>query len=276
MKKRNALTMLFQQHKKLFIIIGICLFLIELEIFAVAILKSGHKSMLVVIDKNEKVIYEADGRSLTEFNKYYFEKNFGPLENYEVKLERKEIPFPFRAWFSAAVGVPVGIVLLVAFIFRAVITLLGDDTSQKSDTPIENETKFEGFIRRVSDMNIFMIGSIAFLAILAYWVVPNVIAYIGVVSADVIFRFKWFFLTAAILLFILFFWFIYLRYLLAKKTIESKAEVEKHRLQLVYEMGDPQLLLDYDKKSTPPKAQKSEVNDNTIEGSIISEQTINQ
>jgi hypothetical protein len=118
---------LIQKNKRLFIIIGICLFLLEMEIFAVAILKSGNQSKIVVINDQNNVIYEADGSNLTDFNKYYFEKNFGPLDKYELKLRSNHVPFPFRAWFTAAFGIPVGIVLLVAFVFKAIANLLGED-----------------------------------------------------------------------------------------------------------------------------------------------------
>ncbi|MBF0453172.1 MAG: hypothetical protein HQK75_20900 [Candidatus Magnetomorum sp.] len=240
MNTQNSLMRLIQKNKKLFIIIGICLFLLEMEIFAVAVLKSGNQSKIVVINEKKDVIYEADGNNLTDFNKYYFEKNFGPLDQYEVKLERDYEPFPFRAWFSAAFGIPVGIVLLVAFVFKAIANLFGE--SEKSDTstdekrtPHEKETALESMLHRFSEINIFMVGAIAFFCVLAYWVVPNFITYIGEVGIQAILRFKWFFLIGGILIFTMFVWVIYLRYLLATKTIESKTEIEKQRLQLTFQ-----------------------------------------
>ena len=92
-----------------FIIIAVALFLIEIEIFAVAAMKSGRKSWLQVMDQHGNIIHETDGNDLSDFNKYYFEKTFGPLDGYQVKLMTKEFPFPFRAWFVAAVGIPIGI-----------------------------------------------------------------------------------------------------------------------------------------------------------------------
>jgi len=240
MNTKNSLMQLIQKNKKLFIIIGVCLFLLELEIFAVSVLKSGNQSKIVVINEKNDIIYEADGKNLTDFNKYYFEKNFGPLDQYEVKLERRYEPFPFRAWFTAAFGIPVGIVLLVAFIFKAIANLFGD--SEKKDrgspekrAPNENETAFESMLYRFSEINIFMVGAIVFVCILAYWIVPNFITYIGEVGTQAILKFKWFFLIGGILIFGMFVWVIYLRYLLATKTIESKTEIEKQRLQLTFQ-----------------------------------------
>jgi hypothetical protein len=50
-------------------------------------------------------------------------------------------------------------------------------------------------------------------------------------------RYKWFFIAAAAVCLGLLIWVIYLRYLLARKSIESRAEVEKHRLELAYKHG---------------------------------------
>jgi len=265
---KSNLINIISTNKKLFIIIGICLFLLELEIFAVAVLKSGKQKTTQVFNRKGEIIYEADGKNLTDFNKYYFEKNFGPLENYDVKLNIKDVPFPFRAWFSAAICVPIGIVLLIAFILRSFQSLFTDhkqtDTSQQIDSkPIENETKIEGIIRRLSEINIFTIGGIIFLVSLSYWVLPNAIAYIGKIGFDAIYKFRWFLLVAGILITIIGVWFIYLRYLLAKKTLESKAEVEKHKLQLAYEHHDPQLQLEF-KKDT-------DQNSDTVDAQILSE-----
>ncbi|CAN2040852.1 conserved membrane hypothetical protein [Candidatus Magnetomoraceae bacterium gMMP-15] len=269
MSRKKNLSYLISQHKKIFIIMGICLFLLELEIFAVAIIKSGNKSTLLISDNKGNIIYYADGKNLTDFNRYYFEKNFGPLEDYEIKLERKEVPFPFRAWFSAGIGVPVGIVLLISFMLKTYLHFFGEE-KDKQDTEKDDikealdQSKLEKIVSKFSKLNIFAIGAIIFLLIFSYWVIPNLISYVGKVGLETLLRFKWFFLVAGLLITAIFIWFVYLRYLLAKKTLDSKIEVEKHRLQLSYEYGDgnPPMQLDY---------KKNEDDKDTIEGRIISD-----
>ena len=76
------------------------------------------------------------------------------------------------------------------------------------------------------------------MGILAYWVVPNVIVAVGRLSIETIVRYKWFFLGAAVISLGLLVWVIYLRYLLARKSIESQTELEKHRLELEYRLGE--------------------------------------
>lgn len=226
---------LIRENKTLFVIIAVVLLLIELEIFALAVMKSGRKSRLQVIDDQGSVIHEADGKNLSQFNKYYFEKTFGPLERYRFKLVTKEIPFPFRAWFAAAVGIPVGAILLLGFAVRAFQSLFfGEDLKKHADEPPKTlfDTRFEKIIAVLSRFNIFTIGFLVFLAVFGYWVIPNLLLYTGRLGIETLARYKWFFLTAGLVVLGLVVWIIYLKYLLARRSIDSQTEIEKHRLQL--------------------------------------------
>ena len=236
-----------RENKTLFIIISVVLFLVELQIFALTAMKSGRKSWLQVMDANGNVIHETDGKNLSEFNKYYFEKTFGPFEQYQVKLVTKDLPFPFRAWFASAVGIPVAAFLLFAFFVRAYQSLFLKEEKVIDETDLkrtEYEYRFEKIIAAISKFNIFIIGFFIFLAVFLYWIIPNLIVYIGRTGTETIIRYKWIFLAVGIVFLGLFIWIIYLRYLLAKKTIDRQAEIEKHRLQLEYNKIDdhpPQL-----------------------------------
>ncbi len=226
------------EHKTLLIIILVGLFLIELEIFALAVMKSGRKARLQILDSAGNVIHETDGRNLSQFDKYYFEKTFGPLENYRVRLQTRQVPFPFRAWFVAAVGIPVGAMLIFGFIVKAYIAIFHGEVHEsgaggkgKPGTD-EKGSGLEVVLNKISRLNIFIIGFLVVVGVVSYWVIPNLIVYIGKTGIETIIRFKWFFLTAALVVLSVGLWIIYLRYLLAKKTIETRAEIEKYRLQL--------------------------------------------
>ena len=232
---------ILRENRMLFIIILVVLFLIELEIFAVAAMKSGRKSWLQVLDAKGNVIYETDGQNLSEFNKYYFEKTFGPFEQYQVKLITKDRPFPFRAWFVAAVGIPVGAMLLFAFLVRTYQSLFYKEEKMAHDPELkekEYEYRFEKIIAAVSRFNIFAIGFLIFLTVFLYWVVPDLIVYMGRVGTETVTRYKWIFLSVAVIFLGLIMWIIYLRYLLAKKTIDSQTEIKKYHLQLSYDKTD--------------------------------------
>ncbi len=229
------MSSLFRENKTLFIIIAIGIFLLELEIFAIAALKSGRKSWLEIRNTQGNVIHMTEGNNLSSFNKYYFEKTFGPLDQYQVNLISREEPFPFRAWFSAAIGIPVGAVLLFAFISRAVSTLFyGQRLSspQTGDQPAEYETRLEKILGAVGRLNIFAIGFLILVGVLSYWIVPNFIVYLGSLGIETVIRFKWFFIVLALVFAGIILWIIYLRYLLARRTIDSRMELEKFRLQL--------------------------------------------
>ena len=236
--KTKQISNLIQENKTLFIIIVVGLFLLELEIFALAAMKSGRQSWLQVIDAHGNVIHETSGKNLSEFNKYYFEKTFGPFENYDVRLKTRDNPFPFRAWFVAAIGIPVGAMLLFGFVVKAYVAIFhgseisGDDSRPACEPGLEN--KLELILYRISRMNIFIIGFLIFVGVISYWIIPNMITYLGRTGMDFIIRFKWVFIGLGAVVVGIGLWIVYLRYLLAKKSIESQTEIEKHRLSLEY------------------------------------------
>ncbi len=240
MTQSKDLKTIVREHKTLFVIVAIALFLLELEIFAVAVMKSGRHSRLQVLDQSGNVIHETDGENLSEFNKYYFEKTFGSLDQYQVRLTTTERPFPFRAWFVAAVGIPVGIVLLFAFVVKSYVSLFyGDEIKTEAEAraaggggAADGATRLESLLTRVGRFNIFTIGFLIFLALFAYWVIPNFIALVGKIGIETLIRFKLFFIVTALVFLGIVVWVIYLRYRLAVKNIESRTEIEKERLQL--------------------------------------------
>lgn len=243
MSKQNMLQII-REHKTLFVVIGVCLFLIELEIFALAAMKSGRKAVIQVLDPSETVIYEADGSNLSQFDKYYFEQNFGPLDRYDLRFVTHEVPFPFRAWFVAAIGIPVGAMLLFAFLVKAYLAIFHGETLASADSkPLSRQaghSRLERLLLRVSRFNIFAIGFIILTGITAYWVVPNFIAYLSRLGVETLTRYKWVFLVLGLVFLGLTIWVIYLRFLLAKKSLETQADLERYRLELEYKINVPE------------------------------------
>ncbi len=257
MLKEKKIATLIRENRTLFIIIAVVLFLVELEIFALAAMKSGRKSWLQVIDANGNVIHETDGKNLSDFNKYYFEKTFGPFEQYHVKLATKDFPFPFRAWFVAAVGIPVGAILLFAFAVQAYLSLFYKEQNSGEYDLNKNECeyRFEKVIATISRFNIFTIGFLVLLGVFAYWVVPNLIVHVGKLGVETMTRYKWIFLSFGMVFLGLIIWIIYLKYLLAKKALDSHAEIDKYRLQLEFDHSNRYpLQLVHDQKETTDKS----------------------
>ena len=211
-----------------------------------------------VLGASGNVIYEADGADLSQFNKYYFEKTFGPMSQFDVRLVTFDRPFPFRAWFVAAVGIPVGVVLLFGFVVRAYMTLFYGESGQTgtrggTDQPSENTpvSRFERVVRMVSRFNIFVIGGLVLIAVLSYWWCRSG-SLSGPGGRGDPGPYKWVFGTLALVFLALVAWIIYLRYLLAKKSIDSQVEVDKYRLLLEAEQTrGPVAQLSYDPSDKP-------------------------
>ena len=219
----------------LLLILAVGLILIEIEIFAIAVMKSGHSSRLQILGDSDNVIYETDGDNLSEFKKHYFEKTFGPLENYQVRLQSQKRNFPFRAWLAAAVGIPIGAILLFGFVIQAVATLLYGEG--RKEAAVESDSQMERLLDRISRYNIFALGVMVVVVLLSIWLLPNAIAYMGKKGIETFIRFRWLLISAGGVFTGVVVWIIYLRYLLAKKTIENRTEMEKFRLELEYRDG---------------------------------------
>ncbi len=251
MNKTNWFSLL-KEYKVLVGIIITGLFLIEFEIFTFAAMSSGKQPRLQVLNTSGKVVYEIKGSTLANFNKERFEKAFGPFENYQVKLTEKNIPFPFRAWFSAAIGVPVGLVLLLAFVLKAVMVFIygaeespenkdGVEYNKENQQTISPDNGFnkphagiEKLLMSISRFNIFIIGFLVICMVFLLWMIPNTLNFLAKVGIDTILQFKWVFLGGFIAVFILFAWFMYMKYKLANKMIDAETEIKKYQLQLEY------------------------------------------
>ena len=226
-----------RDYKVVLLVVVVGFFLIELEILVMASMKSGRQSWLKVVDDGGQIIYEVKGSTLTNFNKYYFENTFGPLDQYQVKLYTKEIPFPFRAWLSASVGIPVGLILLLAFVLKAAKALLqdhegGDQPEEEGKTP---RGRGEYLLFRMGRLNIFIIGFLLISAVLLYWIVPNMLTFLAKAGIETFEHYKYFFMTVLAALFLLFAWFMYMKYQLARKSMDAQTEIRKFELQLQHE-----------------------------------------
>ena len=225
----------FQEHKTLFLVLAVGLFLVELEIFAMAAMQSGRESRLQVLDQQGHVVYEAKSATLDTREKLNFEKTFGPLSNFHLNVVTTQRPFPFRPWFAAAVGLPIGAVLLFGFLIKAYEALFfgtDPDLDPKTRKAGEPADRLGRLLMRVDRMSIFAIGGFVLVFVLGLWVVPHLLAEFGRHGVAVIIRYKWAFLGVVAVFLGLVVWIIFLRFLLARRAIEAQADVEKYRLQL--------------------------------------------
>jgi len=250
MAEREHLLGIFEgkRHQKLVLTVSVLIFLfLELLIYLAAASQSGQKSRIVISDGSGARVYETPGSVLTSYEKLVFENNFGPLANYQIRVDSENLPFPFRAWLSAAVGIPVGLILLVAFIVRAYLSLLHGDESheeQAAEIAAGPQHRFGSFVHLIRSVSIFHLGFLVLLAVLVLWMVPNLVHDFGKLSLQAVREFRWFFLGLAVFLAGLVVWIIFLRYRLSRQMLDNQLDLEKFRVQqqLLLEAKSPQLL----------------------------------
>jgi Na+/proline symporter len=251
-----------KQSHRVILKIGLAMLLImEALIFLVANAHSGSKSWVAVYDNKNDKVYETQGNVMTTYEKLAFESTYGPLADYRVRTEERTVPFPFRAWLVAAVGVPIGFVLLSIYLVRAYLSFVnGGEEEKRSGSASEDDSG--AFVqwsnwRRLSVLNS---GGLILLGILSLWLVPNFVSTIARDSLDLAIRFKWFFLGVVLFFASLVVWMIYLRYRIAQKMMDHKTELEKFRVekQMLLErdtrlaLPDSRFTFEAEQRATPP------------------------
>jgi hypothetical protein len=254
----------FQEHKILFTALIIGLLFFELQIFALAAMKSGRQARIQVIDQQNQVVYETVYANFDSHEKIKFEKNFGPLTDFKVRQVTVQRPFPFRAWFAGAIGLPIGAMLMFAFFVRAYEALFFKDDKngiQAADNREGSTDRIDLMISRISRLNIFALGGFVLLLVIGIYAVPLLVAEFGRHGASVLSEYRWVFISIFAVILGLVIWFIVLRYRLAHRTIDAQVEVEKYRLQLEFQYrqgsriagADQQLRLpDHSTSDKPP------------------------
>jgi hypothetical protein len=228
----------FQEHKILFTVLIIGLLFFELQIFALAAMKSGRQARIQVMDQQNQVVYETAYANFDKYEKIQFEKTFGPLTDFKVRQVTVQRPFPFRAWFAGAIGLPLGAMLMFAFFVRAYEALFFKDDKkgiQAADNREGSTDRVGLMISRISRLNIFALGGFVLLLVIGMYAVPHLVAELGRHGASVISEYKWVFISIFAVILGLVIWFVFLRYRLAHRTIDAQVEVEKYRLQLEFQ-----------------------------------------
>ncbi len=222
-----------QEHRNLFILILLGVLLLEIELFAMAAVKSGRETRLQISDAQGRIVYSVKGLHLEAHQKADFERTFGPLAAYHIEVKTEERPFPLRPWLAAAVGLPVGAVLLLGFFAKAYeVLFLRSPAHDAAHGPAEPAGRLGRVLWRISRLNVFIVGGMVFMLAFGIWALPQLLSELGRYGVTTIARYKWAVLGAAAVFLGLVIWIVYLRYLLARKSIEGRIEVEKYRLQL--------------------------------------------
>ncbi len=224
-----------KRYQKVVLVASVLIFLVlELLIFMTAASYSGQKSRVIITNNQGEEIFWTNGSVLTAYEKMQFESNYGPLTSYQMRVQHDFVPFPFRAWLSSAVGIPIGLILLVSFLVRVYLSLLYGDEKERSEEQEESPAEkshawamFQVFHR----ISVFHIGVIIVIAVLLFWIVPNFLQDFARTSVSIVREYKWFFLGTSVFLATLITWIIYLRYRLSRQMLENQFNLEKYRVE---------------------------------------------
>lgn len=228
-----------RDHKLRNIVLVAIVFLVVLEliIYLIAASSSGIEYRVLIEDREGHVLYETPGKHLTRYEELSFQNRYGPVENYIVRVVTAERPFPFRAWFIAATGVPIGGILILAFLIKGYMAIFDRSFGQSnvSTDYLEGQevtlTPKQSLLKWFQSLSLFHIGVLILALLVAMWVVPNVISetitkIVVFMENHPVFSGATFALVAGIII-----WIIYLRYKLAREAVRYQFELAKMRLE---------------------------------------------
>ncbi|MFZ2445082.1 MAG: hypothetical protein WAW37_01870 [Syntrophobacteraceae bacterium] len=219
----------------------ILLLVLELAIYIAVSSQSGLKSRVVVADTNGTKVYESAGTALTSYEKMTFENNFGPLRNYSTHVETELVPFPMRTWVLLAIGIPMGLILLLSFLVQVWLLLLNGSPREAPGNmaAADGKTRIDSFLSASRNFSVLHVGFVIVLAMLILWLVPSFLGDVAKSCFGAVREYQWFFVGLAVFAGGLLTWIIYLRYRLSKQMLDNQLEIEKYRIKTQLLAHDP-------------------------------------
>ncbi len=208
-----------RQEKKTIALLVISFLVVELVIYLAAASMSGMEYRVLVETPDGRVLYETPGKSLTKYEEISLENQFGSLSNYKIRVVSKERPFPFRGWLAASVGIPVGSILVLAFVIRGYFAIFekGGEALDLDESPKPKGIKSIFYL--IKRLSIFQLGFLVVLLVISVWIIPDFIKQNMVVL--------W--IVLAFLAFLVV-WIIYLRYRLYREMLAYRFELAKMKI----------------------------------------------
>ena len=244
---------------------------LEIGILMVCAGFSGNRHILRIHDANGTLVYEDvyNESHIIEF------KNLAGIHDFQEQgyvLTRTvvENEFPTRAWIALSIGIPLVLILFVAFIVR----VFSDIFLAKPDPPAKNrhsnrsgvnfgENRFEKFFSTLGRLNIYALGAVVLMMALLLWMIPDLLTFAGKIGYQTVVEFKWVFLGLIVFGGV----YLLLRTWLAHKTrmefIRQQADIQKNRDRLVIEakITERKLLADASCREIPVSEDLDDLGD---------------
>jgi hypothetical protein len=225
--------------------------MIEFGILVACMVTASNHTRVTVYDPGQTVVYEDvyNADALAEFRRVSGIENF-KAEGFTVSRVLVEKPFPTRTWIALSICVPLLLILFVAFVVRVFedVFLAKKKSPEKRDgDPREfyfEETRFEKLFSTLGRLNIYSLGATVIVGAFLFWMVPDLLVYIGRISFQTLAQLKWVLLGLVLVGGV----YIIVKAVLSYKTkiaiIEQQSEIQKNRDRLAIEARQGARLLE--------------------------------
>ena len=215
---------------------------VEFGILMICVVSAANQTLVRVFDADSTMVYEDiySANALTEFKQVSGIQNFKD-EGFVVTRVLVDNTFPTRAWIALSICVPLGLILFVVFVVRVYEDLFHLRKKQpEPGTEINREfgfeeTRFEKLFSTLGRLNIYALGATVIVSAFLYWMVPDLLVYLGKISFQTISELKWVLLCLVLLGGAYFICKIYLAYKTKMNIIHQQAEIQKNRDRLAIE-----------------------------------------
>lgn len=255
MRSEEKLQALVEKQVPGLFIILVAFGMIELGILMACVAYSTDQDVVRIYNPNGEMIYENryNPHHISEFKKIYGVQNFQD-QGFIVKRIQVDIPFPTRAWIALSLCVPLGFALFIAFIVKLFKELFHSEKENEKQNQPGNEvngfeeTRFEKLFSTLGRLNIYSLGATVILAAGLFWMVPDLVVFIGRIGFQTIIEFKWVLMGIILLGGIYLILKTYLSYKTKTEIIKQQAQIQQNRDRLAIEAKIGAKLLEDKKK----------------------------
>lgn len=142
-----------------------------------------------------------------------------------VKDEKEVVPFPWKAWILASIGIPIGLAFLVLLLTRAYLQMI--EPAEDENVSGEAGGRLVSGLNKLSQINVIWFMLAAVVVIFLFWYIPEIIKYTGGVAILWLTKHWWvptmFFFVAVFIILLV----IYLQYRLRVKAMHTEVEIAK-------------------------------------------------
>jgi hypothetical protein len=238
--------------------------MIEFGILIVCVAYSANQDIVKIYNPENEVVYENvyNMTYITEFKKIYGIENLKE-EGFVVTRVGKDNQFPVRAWVALSICVPMVLILFLVFIvkvFEDVFHSKGKDKkgdkkaepdSDFEDTSFQ-ETSVEKLFSTLGRLNIYALGGTVILIVFLYWMIPDLLIYLGKISYQTISELKWVIFGVVVVGGIYLIVKLFLTYKTKKEILKQQAEIQKNRDRLAIEAKLENKLLEDNSSHSKP------------------------